>query len=174
MAKWELVCVNLKVLFGEIIQLYYDKSTEWEIFTSWYISYCCVWFCIGTSSMRRNCSFATKMRVQRYLWKWRVSSDNTGKCMVDGNSSSVCISISSKSTGNMCGDNLSFIHQKQWGPSSHPGIGAGLCGYKDGWSGQFIPGRFSGSVDREWWLLLGICLCCFSLPVCTVQLLLSC
>ena len=27
------VCVNLKVMFGEIIQLYYDKSTEWEIFT---------------------------------------------------------------------------------------------------------------------------------------------
>ena len=67
-----------------------------------------------------------------------------------------------------------FIHWKWWGPSRHPGIGVGLCGYEDGWSGQFVPGRFSGSVDREWWLLLGICLCCFSSPVCTFQLLLSC
>ena len=54
------------------------------------------------------------------------------------------------------------------------GLGVGLCGYEDGWSGQFVPQRFSGSVDREWWLLLEICLCCFSMPVCTVQLLLSC
>ena len=68
----------------------------------------------------------------------------------------------------------SFICQKWQGPSSHPGVGVGLCGYKDGWSGQFVPGKFSGSMDREWWLLFGICLCCFSSPLCTVQLLLSC
>ena len=66
-----------------------------------------------------------------------------------------------------------FIHQKWWGPSSHPGVGVGLCGSKDGWSGQLVPGRFSGSVDREWWLLLGICLHCFFSPVYPVQLLIS-
>ena len=68
----------------------------------------------------------------------------------------------------------SFIHKKWWGPSSHPGAGIGCCGYEDGWSGQFMPRRFSGSMDREWWLLLGICLYCFSLHVCAVHLLLSC
>ena len=68
----------------------------------------------------------------------------------------------------------SFMCQKWWKLSSHAGVGVGLCGYEDGWSGQFLPGRFSGSMDREWWLLLEICLCCFSLSVCVVQVLLSC
>ena len=54
-------------------------------------------------------------------------------------------------------------------------LGLGLvCGYKNGWSGQFLPKRFLGSVDREWWRLFRICLCCFSSLVCAVQLLLSC
>ena len=39
-----------------------------------------------------------------------MSSDDTGKCMVDGNSASMCISISLKSyTGGTCGDNILVV-----------------------------------------------------------------
>ena len=37
-------------------------------------------------------------------------SDDTGKCMVDGNSALMCISISHKSsTGSTCGDNVPVV-----------------------------------------------------------------
>ena len=54
-AGWKLVCVNSKVLFGEIIQLYYDKSTEWEIFT-------CLW----------GPSFSVLICMNWHVW-WYVS-----------------------------------------------------------------------------------------------------
>ena len=40
----------------------------------------------------------------------RVSSNDTGKCMVDGNSALMCISISHKSsTGGKYGDNILVV-----------------------------------------------------------------
>ena len=39
-----------------------------------------------------------------------VSSDDNGRCIVDGNSALMCISISLKSsTGSMCGKNIPVV-----------------------------------------------------------------
>ena len=37
------------------------------------------------------------MWVHRYLLKWSTSSDETGRCMVEGSVSSMCYSISLRS-----------------------------------------------------------------------------
>ena len=47
------------------------------------------------------------MWVHRYLKKWNASSDDTGKCMVDDNSSSMYENIAHRSsTESTCGDDI--------------------------------------------------------------------
>ena len=41
---------------------------------------------------------------------------------------------------------LLIVCRKRRGPSSDLGVWVGLCGYEDGWSGQFVP----GSVSAVW------------------------
>ena len=43
---------------------------------------CCALFCMGTSMRSRNCPSAINTCILRYQQKWRVSSEDKGRCII--------------------------------------------------------------------------------------------